>query len=390
MTIQKLEELLRMGEGEKLDYKQEFNLDTETKKKEFVKDVTAIANTKGGRGYLVFGVADKTREVIGISGKHPSEETVFQVISTRCDPPVPVRYEEIIYKGKKIIVLTIFKSSQRPHQILQTGTFYIRRGSTTDIARRGEIASMMQDSGLLCYETTPVRLASIEDLDSDMLEKYILCRFKNEQSALLILESMGFIAYNSETKEYSPTAGGLLVFGKSPQRFLPSVGIRVEYNGKVELFEGNIPTILDDIERFIADMSMLADYPVDAIYEALYNAVVHRDYWDATRETVVVIRRTSIEITNPGAIWNTDGAVNMENDINPPRRNSWLYHRLLLTDRKDRFLNSPIGIRTLNDSFEKYGLKVKYINLIKKNLFKVVLPGPDDLKKSITSDKKSN
>ena len=175
MTIQKLEELLRMGEGEKLDYKQEFNLDTETKKKEFVKDVTAIANTKGGRGYLVFGVADKTREVIGISGKHPSEETVFQVISTRCDPPVPVRYEEIIYKGKKIIVLTIFKSSQRPHQILQTGTFYIRRGSTTDIARRGEIASMMQDSGLHCYEPTPVRLAAIEDLDIDMLEKYILC-----------------------------------------------------------------------------------------------------------------------------------------------------------------------------------------------------------------------
>ena len=81
-------------------------------------------------------------------------------------------------------------------------------------------------------------------------------------------------------------------------------------------------------------MPMLADYPVDAIYEALYNAVVHRDYWDATRETVVVIRRTSIEITNPGAIWNTDGTVNMENAINPPRRNSWLYHRLRMKGRK--------------------------------------------------------
>ena len=100
MTVQKLEELINAGEGEKLDYKEQLLLDTETKKKEFAKDVTAIANTKGGRGYLVFGVADKTREVIGITGKHPTEESIFQIISTRCDPPVPMRYEEIMYKDK--------------------------------------------------------------------------------------------------------------------------------------------------------------------------------------------------------------------------------------------------------------------------------------------------
>ncbi len=380
MTVQKLEELLRMGEGEKLDYKQDFLLDTETRKKEFVKDITAIANSKGGRGYIIFGVTDKTREAVGVNDKHPSEETVFQVISTRCDPPVPIRYEEVFYEGKKLIVITIFKSSQRPHQILQTGTFYIRRGSTTDIARRYEIASMLQDNGLVCYETTPIRHARVEDFDKSMLEKYILSRFSaDEKSYLILLESLGFITYNNDAKEFNPTAGGLLLFGKRPQRFLPSTGIRLEYNGKVTLFEGNIPTMLDNIESFISEKPALKNYPINAIYEALYNAVVHRDYWDSSRETVVIIRKSSIEITNPGAIWNTDGVINMENDIYPPRRNSWLYQRLLLTDKKDRFLNSPIGIRTLNNSFDEFGLKVKYINLTKKNLFKVVLPGTDDI-----------
>lgn len=384
MTIQKLEELLRAGESEKLDYKQDFSLDTETKKKEFVKDITAIANSKGGRGYLIFGVTDKTRKVVGICGKHPTEETIFQVISTRCDPPVPVRYEEINYKGKKVIVLTIFKSGQRPHQILQTGTFYLRRGSTTDIARRYEIASMLQDNGLICYETTPIRHARLDDFDHEMMDRYLLRQFSgDDKSSLLILESMGFITYSTESKEYVPTSGGMLIFGKNPQRFLPSTGIRVEFNGKTTLFEGNIPTMLDSVEKFISEKSQLNGYPINAIYEALYNAVVHRDYWDATRETVVIIRHKSIEITNPGAIWNTDGIINMENDIYPPRRNGWLYQRLLLTDKKDRFLNSPIGIRTLNDSFEQYGLKVKYINLVKKNLFKVVLPGIDDIKDSL-------
>lgn len=379
MTIQKLEELLRLGEGEKLDYKLQFNLDTETRKKEFVKDITAIANTKGGRGYLIFGVEDKTREVVGIKGKHPTEETVFQIISSRCDPPVPIRYEEVIYKGKKLIVLTIFKSNQKPHQILQTGTFYIRRGSTTDIARRYEIASMLQDNGLVCYETTPIRHAVMSDLDKEMLDKYVLGKF-DEKQRIILLESMGFIVFNNDSKEYNPTAGSLLIFGKNPQRFIPSTGIRVEYNGKATLFEGNIPTLLDNIEKFLSEKTSLKDYPINAIIEALYNAMVHRDYWDSSRETVIIIKRKSIEITNPGAILGNDGIVNMENDMNPPRRNSWLYQHLLLTDKKDRFINSPMGIRTLNDTFEKYGLKVKYINLIKKNLFKVILPGYADIK----------
>lgn len=381
MTIQKLEELLNEGESEKLDYKEKLSLDTETKKKEFVKDITAIANTKGGRGYLVFGVEDKTRIVVGLEGKLPTEESIFQIISTRCDPPVPIRYEEITYEGKLVVVLTIFKSTQRPHQILQTGTFYVRRGSTTDIARRQELAGMFQESGLVSYETTPIRHASLDDFDKEMLEKYILMRFSPEKkSDLLILESMGIIAYNNDTKQYNPTAGGLLLFGKNPQRYLTSTGIRVELYGKVTLFEGNIPTMLDSIKNFISSIPSLKNYPVNSINEALYNAVVHRDYWDTTRETVLVIRHSSIEITNPGAIWNNDGTINIDNDINPPRRNNWLYQRLLLTDKYDKFLNNPIGLRTLNNSFEKYGLKVKYINLIKKNLFKVVLPGDDDLK----------
>lgn len=49
MTIQKLEELLNQQESEKLDFKQALSLEKESEKKEFVKDVSAIANSRGGR-----------------------------------------------------------------------------------------------------------------------------------------------------------------------------------------------------------------------------------------------------------------------------------------------------------------------------------------------------
>ena len=69
MTIQKLEELLSRSEYEKLDFKLDFNIDKESSKREFVKDVTAIANSKGGRGYIIFGVEDKKKEIVGVTAK---------------------------------------------------------------------------------------------------------------------------------------------------------------------------------------------------------------------------------------------------------------------------------------------------------------------------------
>ncbi|HBR01790.1 MAG TPA: transcriptional regulator, partial [Ruminiclostridium sp.] len=56
MDVQKLKQLLSREEDEKLDFKAKLNLATESEKKELVKDVTAMANTRGGRGHIIFGV----------------------------------------------------------------------------------------------------------------------------------------------------------------------------------------------------------------------------------------------------------------------------------------------------------------------------------------------
>lgn len=379
MTIQKLEELLMQSESEKLDFKESFSLDKENCKKEFVKDITAIANSKGGRGYIIFGIKDKTKEVVGIETKTFDEERIQQIIGSRCEPPVPVRTEEINYKDKKLLIITIFKSSQVPHQIIQTGTFYIRRGSTTDIARRYEIAGMLQDNGLLTYETTIAARAFLNDFDWKTLKKYVSRNLKpDDDYSINLLESLGFIGKDTERSEYHPTIGGLLLFGKHPQSFLISTGIRIEYNNSSKLIEGNIPTMLDKCEKLIYQIFQNTNYPFHAIYEAIYNAIVHRDYWDSSHEILVTITNKSIEIINPGAIWQKHGHIKFDNDTLTPRRNPWLYQRLLLLDKKKRFLNSPLGIKMLIDSFENGDSKVKFINLTKKNLFKVVLPSYDN------------
>lgn len=380
MNIQKLEELLSRSEYEKLDFKLDFNIDKEYSKREFVKDVTAIANSKGGRGYIIFGVEDKKKEIVGVTANKLEEERIQQLICGRCDPPVPIRFEEIFYKDKKLFVLTIFKSSQRPHQILQTGTFYIRRGSTTDIARRYEVASMLQENGILSYETTILPNAYIDDLDFTLIKKYFSIDSEiSSKKNILILEAMGILGRDMERSEYHPTAGGMLLFGKNTQNFLPSTGINIDYNKKRIHIEGNIPSMLDNAENILINSIKNKNYPLNIVLEALYNAVVHRDYWDNTREITIRIEPKMVEIENPGAVWRNEGIINIDSEINPPRRNSWLYQRLLIFDKKQRFISGTLGLKCIKDTLEDIGKEVKFVNLTKKNIFKVVLPGTDEI-----------
>lgn len=75
-----------------------------------------------------------------------TEEQIQQIISSRIDPPVPVSLEVLQYHGKKLAVINIYDSDQKPYQTRENGVFYIRRGSTTDTMRKEEIISSLQDS----------------------------------------------------------------------------------------------------------------------------------------------------------------------------------------------------------------------------------------------------
>ncbi|WP_058485117.1 RNA-binding domain-containing protein [Defluviitalea phaphyphila] len=375
MDIHKLESLLRKPEGFKLDFKEKLKLNTETDKKEFVKDVCAIANTNGGRGYIIFGVKDKTKEIIGVELKPFNEEKIQQIICNRCDPPVPIRVDIINYKQKNIAVVTIFKSEQRPHQIRQTGTFYIRRGSTTDVARRHEIANMLQENGLISYEQVICRKVQITELDENLLKEHILgTGIILKEKKEILLEGLGIIGKETEKSIYHPTMGGLLLFGKCPQNYLPHIGIKIDYKNKIYNIKGNILEMLDKCENLISDFFKNTSYPVVSIYDAIANAVVHRDYWDMSREIVISIKDEKVEISNPGSISVGGSFKKITKRQELHRRNPWLYQRLLLMDKKGRFLKYGLGMQRIKKPFKNIG-KVKVINLPNKNLFKIILPG---------------
>jgi len=373
LDADRIKQLLRREEDPKLDFKATLHLKTEGEKKELTRDVIAIANSRGGRGYILFGIEDKTKIPLGIDPKDFNEEQIQQIIYNRSDPPVPVNIEFVEYEGVMLAVLTIFKSHHKPHQMLQTGAFYIRRGSTTDIARRSEIAQMMQENGLQTYETVPLAKATMDDLDKKLLQEYFnnlnVC---DGEPNMFLMEALGFVA-EAENGEYLPTIGGMILFGKNPSVFLPQCYVKIISNGGITHITGNIFSMmnrsLEKIKSIVSDDT----YPFEAVEESMANAMLHRDYLDVARGILVEIKDNCIEISNPGALVSGNLTLKYMRDNNPQRRNPWLYQRLLIMDYKRHFLRAGTGILRIKEAFAERG-KVKFINLGSRNLFKVIFP----------------
>jgi len=373
VDAQKVKQLLSREEGEKLDFKACLKLCTESEKKELVKDVTAIANSKGGRGHIIFGVEDKTKRILGIDKTEFKEEQIQQIIYNRTDPPVPVQVDFVEYEGKDLVVITIFKSRHAPHQVIQNGAFYIRRGSTTDHLRRAELASILQENGLLSYETVVRTDLGLDALDMERIRRFFAgLEVAGDRSNEILMETFGFIG-DRGNGEYSPTIGGMLLFGLDMQIHMPHSHIRIIHDQHTEMKTDNIPGLLDWASVRIREITGGGDYPFAAVDEAVANALVHRDYLDASRGIIVNITKKTIEITNPGAYFGGNRIFGYRKDDFPLRRNPWLYQRLVLVDDKKRFLKYGLGINNIKRAFERIG-KVKFINLGRSNAFRVVLP----------------
>ena len=377
MNLQKLEYLLSKEEGSKLDFKAEIDIKSQSGKKELAKDIIAIANSHGGRGYIIVGIRDKTKEIIGLSSEQLNEERIQQILGLRTNPPINVRVEYFALQEKRVCVITIFRSFKTPHQMVQNGAFYIRRGSTTDVARREEIADMFQNGGLINNEQIPLLKMTTEIYSETLIKKYLeRMNLKGQEKNNSLLCTLGFMHYDKYEDKLCPTIGGILLFCENPQRYIPSLGVKIfdRTSGKKKIYQmdGNIFAL---IEKTMAHLEPYRkNYPIEAIEEALCNALLHRDYFDMTRSVVIHLRTDKVIISNPGSIFGNERISNLYHQYNPRRRNGWLYEKVIQIDDQERFLKSETGMSYIKKLCKNVG-SVRYINLKKINLFKVILPG---------------
>lgn len=156
MSNEILNKLRYRSEGDDLDFKQaqyHFIDGNDITKSEMLKDILAMANAwREGTGYIVLGFKDQRpnpAEVTGISG-HIDDAQLQQFVNSKVKPKLMFRYEEHLYDGKTVGLISIPKQ-KRPFFIgnaygkLKSNVVYVRRGSSTDEAEPTEAIAMAAD-----------------------------------------------------------------------------------------------------------------------------------------------------------------------------------------------------------------------------------------------------
>jgi len=376
MDIKKIRMLLKRDEGTKLDFKQKLDTLTESGKKELAKDVSAIANSRGGRGYIVIGVEDKTKIIIGISDYEFKEEQIQQIISSRCEPPIPISIDFITYQSKNLAIITIYDGGQKPYQLRENGAFCIRRGSTTDTMRKEELISCLQENLSLNIETMPIINSDVNSLDFDMIDKYLLNKgiIVNEVNRVGLMENAGITFIERDYNKRVVTLGGLLVFSEVNSIYLPHNMIRIinklnNSSEEVIIVQGNLLNMLDRVEEILKKIFPV-NYPIVAVHEAVKNAILYRDYTIFYKEIEIVVSYNSVSVVSPGSLL-LSNEINTHNYL---KRNMWIYDKLIALDDKKRFIKSGRGFARMKKAFIKYG-KVIFVDSKDDNTFKVIFPG---------------
>lgn len=354
-----LTELLWNGENSGVEFKRD-----DIAPEKLAKEMAALLNLEGG--HILLGV-EKDRTVSGLTRTvEKAEEWVMEVARTHLRPAAIPFWETLDWgHGKTVGVVSLpADAPDKPYKAKRASAWVtqIRVGSTSRDATDEEEARLYMQSGRLQYDRKPVPGATVEDLDRRRLLNYF--RDLRQQAWPDEADHDGWIRLLCNTElmvedrgRAMPSAGGLLLFGIRPNRHLPQAGISAaaypgaekDYNAKaratlrgpvVSLFPaptgefgpfyppmpqtfsesgntvetGVIEQAVDFVRRNIEVEAWIDqggqrrerwDYPLEAVREALVNAVAHRDYTIAVMDIELSLYADRLEIISPGRLPNT-------------------------------------------------------------------------------------
>ena len=286
MNQDQLREIIEKGESETVEFKENFD-------KEAIETVGAFANTKGGTIFI--GFSDKGK-MIGVQLRKDTVNSWINQIAQCTDPRMIPEIEIHTLDGMSVVVILIKEFPIKPISV--KGKCYRRAGTSNRVMTPSEIVQIHLHSTDMSWDKFPARDASLDDLDPQKIKNY--ARRANEsgrrkigvdEAVPQILEKLGLI------KDGRPVWAAILLFGKELQPFLSQAKIHC---GRFRLQDIVIDdrmtngTIIEQIEeamdfirknisvRFVItgkpQRDQIWEYPLDALREAIINAVCHRDY----------------------------------------------------------------------------------------------------------------
>jgi len=316
-----------------------------SKEDKFGEAICAFANDLSNHnqpGYLIVGVNDDGSR----SGLKVEEQLLQTLLSFRTDgrivPPPALTVANFRFPDGEVAVVEV-----QPHflpPVRYKGRVCIRVGPRRGTANEAEerILSEKRSAFARTFDALPCKGSTLEDISIELFKlRYLPSAIdaatlaENGRELKQQLASLKFY----DLKEDCPTYAGILVFGSNPRYFVPGAFVQyVRFKGEDEAsdfefehrFEGDLTTQLGQMEEFIKANIVkmvlpelggdyVSSYPLRAVKELLFNAVIHKDY-QSNAPIKFYEFSNRIEISNAGGLYGKARPENFpnENDYRNP------------------------------------------------------------------------
>ncbi len=351
-----LKNKLFSGESINIEYKVEMP----KKSEKYMKTVVAFANGRGGR--IVFGVDDKTLNIVGMN-----PDTIFQTmdsitnaISDSCEPKI---YPDVTLQSiddKTIIVVEIHPGPMRPYYIKNKGLVdgtYVRVAGTSRHAEGYMLKELILEGQNRYFDNEPCEYLEINEDDiKDLCDKMKKIAIENtwndEEKAAIrdvtknILITWGIL--KEDNGKIIPTNAYALLTGK--MQIQPTIQCAV-FKGKTRAyfvdrreFSGPIQYQVQLAFQYVLEkinMGMqikgiyrqdVYELPINSVRELIANAVAHRNYLEPGNIQVAIFD-DRLEVTSPGMLLNTVSIKKMIEGYsrlrNPAIANAFAYMKII-------------------------------------------------------------
>jgi len=281
MDIKELKLILEEGEGQFIEFKENFS-------DEVIESLVAFANAKGGK--VIIGL-DKNKDLKGV---HLNEESIQnwinEIKNKSLHSLLPISH--VINIGeKKLVILEALESSIKP--ISFKGKFFIRRENSNHLMSAQEITSESFNSQSRSMDAVLVEGFSIKDLNSAEIKRVI--KLINSRKEIKIKEDIEeFLVKYNLIIDKKLTLASLLLFSDrySDKRIVQAGVFQSNLIIKDEIICDKFllmqaEDLFEFIKKHISKMTFIVDkpqniqkweYPLEALRELVINLIVHRDY----------------------------------------------------------------------------------------------------------------
>ena len=335
-TADRLLARIPLGEDGLLEFKEVFFSGTKMKgpkSQEIADEMAAFANSHGGT--LVFGVQNQTWEIVGIP-RERLEQVVRRVMEAARDQVSPALAPEIECQSLpdttgeiRHVVRVGVERSQFVHR--SPGGFLRRVGDSKTQIPTEALARLVQHrshAGLLQFDEEFVARTSFSDLEPALIDRFRTDLTADDTETLAVKLGM---ARRAENDAIRPTVAGILLGSRTPTTSMANAFIQaVAYRGlevvessdlknyqlDAKDFAGPLDSQVEGTCRFVAANQRIRaskglgrtdepQYDMASVFEAVVNAVAHRDYSMALSNIRLRMFADRIELDTPGALPNT-------------------------------------------------------------------------------------